>query len=71
MPIPDFHSVNMLPTGSHDYDIFPAEYVAADPNTRLDILTFTNEVDGILFYADDSIATLTFLECTCTTEENS
>ena len=66
MSVPKFHSVNTLPTGSQDYGDFLKEYIISDPDTRLDILSCTNEIDGILFYADDSVATLTFLDITRT-----
>ena len=66
MSTPEFRSVNTLPIGSQDYGQFFKEYITADPSTRLDILSCTNEIDGLLFYADDSVATLTFLDITRT-----
>ena len=66
MSTPEFRSVNTLPNGSLDYGEFLKEYTTADPPTRLDMLSCTNEIDGLLFYADDSVATLTFFDITRT-----
>ena len=66
MSTPEFRSVNTLPIGSQDYGQFLKEYITADPSPRLDILSCTNEIDGLLFYADDSVATLTFFDITRT-----
>ena len=43
------------------YDKLLEEYILTDPLTRLDILTCTREISGILFLSDDHVSTLTNL----------
>ena len=64
MSIPAFRSVNKLLPGSSDYGNFLKEYISSNPETRTDILTCTTEIDGLLFYSEDSVGILTFLQTT-------
>ena len=47
------------PAPADPYDLFLAEYFQTDPLNRLDIITCTRDIGGILFFADDHVSTLT------------
>ena len=49
------------PPKEDPYDKVLEEYILTDPLTRLDILTCTREISGLLFLSDDHVSTLTNL----------
>ena len=57
----NFCAVKDLPPGSLTFETMITEDISASPDDRLDQILCTKEIDGLLFYADDTISVLSFL----------